>query len=89
MMPADVKAATPILIISIVVVAIISGLCIYAGIISLGAETKTVLEIFDVKLSTDNVGVALVAIGVLSMMYVIFRLFKVIKELAALPENRR
>lgn len=45
------------------------------------------LEFFRIKLSTGDVGVALIGIGVRAMMFVFVRLFKLIKNLAALPES--
>ena len=85
--PADVRAATPILTVVVLIVGIVSIFCIYAGIKSVGAESHTVLEIFKVKLTTGDVGVALIGIGVFAMMFVFFRLFRVIKYLAALPDQ--
>jgi hypothetical protein len=87
--PEDIRAAKPLLTTALVISGILAALMIAAGTIAIVIQARgatTTFSILGIKVSTGDVGVALVALGAASSVLVIRKLFKVITELAKIPK---
>ncbi len=87
--PAHVRAASPLLILVLLVVGGIAFTCIAAAGVALylSSTGRTDFLLLGMELSTGNVGVALTAIGVLTLFFTVRKLLKIVYSLAALPSQ--
>ena len=84
-----VRAASPLLKLVLWNVGGVALACVIAGIVALvlNAAGQTNFTLLGMELSTGSVGVALTAVGVLTLFFTVRTLMKVLYSLAALPSE--
>jgi hypothetical protein len=88
--PADVEAARPILSRIVYISGGLAGLAIIGGLVGIiwNVFSRTEIDIFGAKITTGHVGVAFVALGFISLIWVYRAVLTNIYGLAALPGDK-
>jgi hypothetical protein len=86
-----VEVATPVLKLSLLLTAILGAFCIGGGIVAIiwNSLAPTKISILGMTVTTGHVGVALTALGVITLITGVRSVSKNLYELAALPPDRR
>ena len=90
----SIERGTPIIKLSLVLVGALSAFCIAAGVFALFVDSvsSTTLSMVGLDLTTAHVGVALVAIGMVSFLFVIRRAFTLtgdlVRHMSYAPHDR-
>ena len=86
-----IESAVPIFKLIIIVMGVLSGMSIGGGIIAIvwNSMAATKFNVFGVTLTTGHVGIAFIALGLVTMMFVVREIIKYVHKLATVPSKSK